>query len=214
VREVRTKPTEQALLGQVQARCRADEGVRSIRHAWLADVDCSEDLLVAGLKEKAAAAGGQLLVGRVCTRDEHACGHVWKSTLITCAANVAGLVASPTAVGLATATEYGSPLQAFRVRVSFSPVNPKAAPRAPRDPGRVNELAVFPPTHVVMGDATARCRGECDRPTVRYAVRAAAARVGATDVAGITCVTARDGFVCTGRAARPEADPETNLLAR
>jgi hypothetical protein len=249
VREVHNKPSAYVMLGSVTARCRADAGVRSIRDAWLADVDCSEELLVAALREKAAAVGGGALVERECVRDEHSCSEAWTSTLITCSASVAGPAALSTPVDgsghplpftpvvrplprdavlpalgsndggwvaapKAAEVEYESVTQAFRVKVSFTPVNPSAAPRAPKDPDRVRELATLPPSHVVMGDIAARCRNECDRTAVRYAVRAAAARVGATDVAGIACVQTKHGFLCTGRAARPEADPETDLLAR
>jgi hypothetical protein len=243
VREVRNKPSAYVMLGRVAARCRADAGVRSIRDGWLADVDCSEELLAASLREKAASVGGDALVGRECTRDEYSCDDVWKSTLITCSAKVAssaGLrpsagarrpmaytattVPAPQPVGSRAADaslpapptstlEYGSPSQAFRVKVSFSPAGSNGQ-RAPREPDRVNELAVLPPSRVVMGDIAARCRGECERAAVRYAVRAAAARVGATDVVGIACVSTKHGFLCTGTAARPEADPETNFLAR
>jgi hypothetical protein len=97
--------------------------------------------------------------------------------------------------------------------VSFSPTD-AARQFAPRPPDRVNELAVVPPGRVVMGDIAAHCRGQCDRAAVRYAVRAAAARIGATDVAGIACVRSKHGFLCTGRAARPEVDAEADLIAR
>lgn len=239
--EVRSKPSASVMLGHVTARCRADAGVRSIHDAWLADVDCSDDLLVASLREKAASVGGDALVARECTHDEYSCDEVWKSTVITCSAKVASstgvrpsagarrpmaytatTVSAPQSGGdrileesapATHALEYESPSQAFRVKVSVSPVGP-GGQRAPRDPDRVNELAVLPASHVVMGDVSARCRGDCERAAVRYAVRAAAARVGATDIVGIACIQAKHGFLCTGTAARPEADPETNLLAR
>jgi len=245
MREARNMPHGHVALGPVTARCRADEGVRAMRDTWLADVDCSEDLLAAALRERASAVGGDLLVGRGCTHDEQSRGELWKSTLVTCWATVAaGPGAQPTTtpvdsngrplagadfvrpappeptyrdVGFVreppAPLEYGSPTEAFRVKVGFVPAR-SAHQYASRQPGRVNELAVLPPSHVVMGDIAARCRGECDRAAVRYAVRAAAARVGATDVVGIVCIAAKHGFLCTGRTARPEADPETNFLAR
>jgi hypothetical protein len=245
VREVRNEPSGHVLIGTVTARCRADSGVRTIHSAWLADVDCSEGLLTAALREKAAAVGGRVLVGRECSHHEYSCSDVWKSELVTCSAKVAARsVWRPTKPVGATgkpipgmpiprppaapvdervlevgspselpALEYASPHQAFRVKVSFAPVGP-VRQFSPRETERVNELAVLSPAHVVMGDIGARCYGECERAAVRYAVRAAAARVGATDVVGISCVRTRVGFSCTGRAARPEADPETNFLAR
>jgi hypothetical protein len=245
IREVKNKPSAYLMLGDVTARCRVDEGVRSMREAWLADVDCSEDLLAAALREKAASVGGELLVGRECTHDEQSRGELWKSTLVSCSAKVAARSVRPAYVIQGRATsfivvtrpeaspdlpagesmrgtaspqpgarlEYDSPSQAFRVRVAFTPVAP-VRQFAPRDPDHVNELAVLPPSHVVMGDISARCRDDCERAAVRYAVRAAAARVGAPDVVGVACVTAKRGLLCTGRAARPEADPETNMLAR
>lgn len=218
VREVKNKPSGSATLGHVTARCRVDEGVRAMRDVALADVDCSEDLLSAALREKAAFVGGQMLVGRTCAHDEQSPGDAWKSTLVSCSATVvtgAGAASSAEAADMPSpiALEYESPEQAFRVTVSFAPTD-ATRQYAPRPPDRVNELAVVPPSHIVTGDIAAHCRGECDRAAVRYAVRAAAGRAGATDVAGIACIRSKHGFLCTGHAARPEADPETNLLAR
>jgi hypothetical protein len=229
VTEHRNKPLGHATLGHVKAQCRVDEGVRSLRDAWLADVDCSEDLLVAALREKAASVGGHAIVGRECRRDEQSRGELWKSTLLTCSAIVTaepGAEPVPRAAGARSARgpapaaplleplEYASPTQAFRVKVTLSATEPNRPPRAPKPPDRVAELAVLPVSDVVMGDIVARCRGECERAAVRYAVRAAAGRVGANDVVAVTCVRSADGVLCTGRAAKPEADPETDFLAR
>lgn len=229
VGDLRSKPGGFSTLGHVTVRCRADEGVRSLRDEWLGDVDCSEDLLVAALREKAAEVGGQVLVGRECRYDEQRRGDLWKSTLVTCSAEVAASFApvpvepgsSQSALpgggwsaGDGAEKPFESPAQAFRVKVTFNAVDPEGLARKPRPADTVAELAVLPPSDVVLGDVVARCRHDCERGAVRYAVRAAAARVGATDVAGIACVRLHSGFLCTGQAARPEADPETNFLAR
>lgn len=217
-------PAGYGVLGHVTVRCRADEGVLSLRHESLADVDCSEALLVAALHEKASEVGGDTLVERECRTSQEPRGELWKSTLLTCSATVAmsldgtgirrAAALDPLAAEPAPSLEFGSPAEAYRIDVSLEPSAGAGPQRHPRTPDMVSELAVLPPNDVRMGDIVARCREGCDRTAVRYAVRAAAARVGATDVIGISCVTAHSGRTCTGTAARPVADPETNLLAR
>ena len=227
VGELRVKPFGYAMLGQVTARCRVDDGVRELQDESLADVDCSEVLLVAALKEKASDVGGHVLIGRECRADEQRRGELWKSTLLTCSAKVgvgpgdpvrAGVPVSteldPLAVRPSAPREYESPATAYRITVSFNPPVAPSAARPARPPDGVSELAVLPPSDILMGDIVARCKNDCDRAAVRYAVRAAAARIGATDIVGIVCVAKHSGILCTGKAARPESDPETNLLAR
>jgi len=226
--EAPQKPAGFVTLGHVTVRYRSDEGVRTLHDESLGDVDCSEALLVAGLRDKAAEVGGRLLVGRECRSDDQPRGDLWKSTLITCEAEVASpnvpgatyvpaesvVTSADPVTGDHAELEYRSPTLAYEVKVTFDAVDPNGPQRAPRPSDAVSELAVLPPSDVVMGDIVARCRKNCERSAVRYAVRAAAARVGASDVVGIACIRAHSGFLCTGRAARPEADPATNLLAR
>lgn len=207
---VRTEPAlpqGYAALGRVDARCRADDGVVDIDEESLADVDCSDDLLREALREKAAEVGGDVLVALQCRTSEEARGDLYDSVLHVCFGNVAmprdesGAKRSAAAEQPAWRAE-----DAFDVEVSFRPAGAHTAPRHAVPVDRVAELAFAPVGRVVMGDIVARGPDDVDRAAVRHAVRAAAGRVGASDVAGIACARAADGWICTGRATRPEVD--------
>jgi hypothetical protein len=222
VRQAPSRPPGYEALGTVSARCRADEGVVALRDEPLADVDCSESLMVAALREKAAAVGGELLVGLACTASEEPRGELLRSVLHRCVAKVAAraVTGGPSRgvpgvdVTIAPALPFSSVEQAYDVKVTVVPVDAAAERRAPRATDDVAELAVQPPGRVLMGDVLARCRTGCERSAVRYAVRAAAARIGATDVFGVACARKASGWICIGHATRPEVDPELNAAAR
>jgi hypothetical protein len=242
VRDVAVRPPGYETLGSVVATCRVDEGVVAIDDGWLSDVDCSDRLLTDAIRAKAAAVGGAVLVGRTCTAGAEPRGELLGSTLHTCSAKVAApaltaglrdagrrdpaaLRAAPGDASdadpasardrpWAAEVSYPNVEDAWRVAIRFAPADPGAEPHRSRPADRVAELSIAPVGRVVVGDIVARCRGRCDRGAVRYAVRATAARVGATDVVGIACVRGRSGWLCTGQATRPEADPETTAAAR
>ena len=147
VREEPSRPPDYELLGEVTARCRADDGVVVLDHEALADVDCSDALLEAALKEKAASVGGAVLTGLRCEVTEQSKGDRLASELHRCSARVAsprsadGSVPRPLAMA---GDSYASPAQAFRVQVSLRPAEPGAAPRHARPADRVAELAAGP----------------------------------------------------------------------
>ncbi|HEX3594995.1 MAG TPA: hypothetical protein VHU80_07840, partial [Polyangiaceae bacterium] len=60
-------PPGSLFIGDIATRCRSDDGVVAIDDESLADVDCSEALLLEGLRERAASVGGTALVGLRCT---------------------------------------------------------------------------------------------------------------------------------------------------
>ena len=78
----------------------------------------------------------------------------------------------------------------------------------------VRELSVLPPSHLLLGDVVARCRGGCAIENVRAGVRIAAGRMGATDVVDVRCIEKEAGYLCTGSAAAYEVDPERDARAR
>jgi len=78
----------------------------------------------------------------------------------------------------------------------------------------VRELAIFPVSHLPLGDLVARCAEGCKTASVRASVRIAAGRIGATDVVGVRCVEKGRGVLCTGTAAAHEVDPESDPRAR
>lgn len=215
VREVTTRPDGYETIGKVSAECEAEDGVQEIDEAWLKDVDCFETLLVGSLKEKAAAVGGELLVGRRCSADSEDLGGARRVTERRCWARVARSKRPALAPGVTLAepieaypVPYAFAGDAWRIKVTFTPPPRPERLRPPRRPDLVHEVAVLPVGRVLLGDIIARCEGECARRSVREAVRAAAGRVGADDVVGIACVRGRPGWVCTGRAAAYEKDPE------
>jgi hypothetical protein len=208
VRMAPTLPAGYEAIGRIDARCRADDGVVGIDDESLADVDCSEALLGAAIREKAAEVGGEVLVGLTCRQSVDRRSDGLESTLYVCFANVA-MPRDTTSTCRGTPAEGAGPVwraeEAFDVAVSVRPVDSSARPRRAAPTERVAELAFLPIGRVVMGDIVAR-GPEADRAAVRHAVRAAAGRVGASDVVGIACVHDDDGWLCTGRATRPEVD--------
>lgn len=202
-------PETALLVGDVVARCRADDGIVALKRESLADVDCSDALLVASLRARAAEVGGAALVGLRCTATKESRDGAFDSELRSCSA----MVAAPRKRGQWPADHGESPLfvppyddpdEAFAVRVTVIPAEKDPVRRHAVPSDAVRELAFVPPGRVVVGDIVARGDTECSRPAVRHAIRAAAGRVGATDVVGIACVRRQHGFVCTGRATRPE----------
>lgn len=211
-------PETALLVGDVVARCRADDGIVSMNRESLADVDCSDALLVASLRERAAEVGGAALVGLRCTATKESRDGALDSELRSCSAMVAAprkRGEGPTAHGESPpfVPPYDDPDEAFAVRVTVVPAEKEPLRRHAVPSDAVRELAFVPPGRVVVGDIVAKGDSECSRAAVRHAIRAAAGRVGATDVVGIACVHRQHGFICTGRATRPESTrPSDGLM--
>jgi hypothetical protein len=207
-----SRPPGYETLGTVKVRCRADDGVVALDGEPLGDVDCSDAFLQLALREKAASVGGEVLVGLRCVVTPERQGDLLGSALHTCSAKVVARARDSANGGptdgdeIAALPPYDTPSVAFDVKVSLVPADPAASPRKAVPSDSVAELAVVPPGRVAMGDIVARCRDGCERSIVRHAVRAAAGRVGATEVVGIACVRRDEGWLCTGRATRPERD--------
>ena len=218
-------PEGYVVLGQVSASCTLRERRRTIDRERLSDVDCSEARLVRALRERAAEAGGQLLVDRQC-----ASRAVRENELhVRCGADVARAEApalAPPKAADSIARDPGFPPErvalldepraadAWRIRISFTPAREAGEPRPARRGDLVRELAIFPVSHLPLGDLVARCSEGCRAESVRASVRIAAGRLGATDVVGVRCVEKGRGVLCTGTAAAYEVDPETDPRAR
>src|SRR5205814_592144 len=159
-------------------RWRADDGLGGIDDESLADVDCSEDLLRAALREKAAEVGGDVLVGLRCRTSAERRGDLYDSVLHTCFANVAMPRGGTSDVPGPCIEADGEPAwraeAAFDVAVSLRPTDEHAVPRRAAPAHRVAELAYLPVGRVVMGDIVARGPDNVNRAAVRHAVRAAA----------------------------------------
>ncbi|HEX4337755.1 MAG TPA: hypothetical protein VH062_17710 [Polyangiaceae bacterium] len=206
-------PDGDLLVGDVAARCRADDGVVALDEESLADVDCSDALLLDGLREKAASVGGTALVEVRCVTSAESRGDLLDSELHSCSAFVAAPSTAAPAASLrlsgkdaAFVPPYADSGAAFHVSVTVVPVEKAPLRRKAIASESVAELAVVQPGRVVVGDIVASGEDDCGKAVVRHAVRAAAGRVGATDVVGVACVQQDSGWLCTGRATRPERD--------
>ena len=213
-------------LGRVVSSCTLISRATELEDEWLSDVDCSEARLVLALKEVAAEAGGELLIARKCSSSpirEHADR---SETKVRCEATVArpgdALLgrrplarraeppAGPPGVDRDTAMLLDEPsaTAAWNIRVDFEPA--AGAPRRyPRRTDLVGELSVMPVGQVRLGDVVARCSKGCAEAAVRSGVRVVGARMGASNVVGVRCVSTPDGLACTGTAAAYERDPAT-----
>lgn len=215
IETVRVLPAGYVRMGKVSAECRLTEGRRSLHRAWLSDVDCSQDRLVAALDERAASVGGDLLVGLDCdSRVEHESPH--KQLLAWCRAvvsrpNDATLAARGVVRPEVTELTSGVPASAaWRIRVDYSPRD-GAPRRAARRRDLVHDAPRLPVGHVPVGNVVASCRRGCSRAATREAVRITAGRMGGTDAVGVHCTRHARGWICAGVAATyavpPALDP-------
>jgi hypothetical protein len=96
----------------------------------------------------------------------------------------------------------GSVGEAWRVRIELWPA-PSQAPRPPVAPEQVAEIDFPRVGQVSLADLRAHCCEEkCSEGSVRMALRAAAARVGATSLVAIRCVRGPDDApACVASAA-------------
>jgi len=95
--------------------------------------------------------------------------------------------------------------EAWRALVDYWPA-PGVAARAPLADGEVGEVDFPRAGFTRLGDVRARADGPCSLDTLRAALRAAAARVGATSVVDVRCVTTDGSPFCVASLAGPEAN--------
>jgi hypothetical protein len=173
---------------------------------------------MAGIRERAAEVGGELLVGRRCrshvvSRDGDAL------TLgVTCEADVArpredALGRRPLVGSVLGEADQPRASEAWRIRVRFSPSH-EAPARAARRAQDVREIPYMPVSHVRLGDVVASCKHGCSEEGVRLGLLAAAGRFGASDVVDLRCVAKGRGWLCSGTAASYEVDPMLDSRAR
>ena len=231
VRDEAVLPPGYDAIGEVTASCKLQEAKGRLHHVRLSDLDCSEARLVRALRERAAAAGGELLVGRECRSRVDREGRRGRELAERCTAVVArpsdetlgerrldaqapqkeGPGLSPEQVEV---IEEPSASDAWRISVDYTPAKDSTGPRPARRADLVRELASLPVSHVRLGDLVTRCHRGCEAESVRVGMRVAAGRVGATDVVGVRCIEKARGYLCTGTAAAYEVDPDVNPDAR
>jgi hypothetical protein len=222
-------PPGQHRLGRLSAKCTLADAGGGLDGVALSDVGCSTALLQAALRERAARAGGSFLVDLHC---DPAQAELAPGSAATCSANVWGpsdparrdparFAGSnePFPVNVDTggpaaplAPAFGAVEEAWRVLVDYWPVADQKV-RAPVGPDQVGEIDFPRVGFRHLGDVRARADESCSLDTLRGALLAAAARVGATSVVGVRCIREGDTQSCVASVAAPEVD-ETIAEAR
>lgn len=208
-------PAGQHRLGHLSAGCTladAREGLDGVR---LSDVGCSTSLLRAALRERAASAGATFLLNLQCdpagelTRGErHArcSAEAWgprDPARFVASASAPAVNVDPRGAAAPLAPAYGSVHEAWQVLVDFWPA-PGASSRAAVAPEQVSEIDFPRVGFARLGEVRARSDREASIDTLRVALRAAAARVGATSVVGPRCIVAEDTQLCIASVAAPD----------
>jgi hypothetical protein len=221
--ELAARTSELEALGSVHASCTLQPGFRPLDGDSLSDVDCSTERLAFALRESAASAGGEALVGLHC--NSRRLGTTAREThRVSCSAEVARFsgngVASRRPLAVPRAIPVGRPAPspsevkwiddpdpslAFRISLEFAPSVQKFE-RKPRTGPEVNELSAMPLADYSLGDLKARCEDGCDELALRRSVLIAAGRLGAPDVIAVRCFSVGAGNSCVGTLAAPERE--------
>jgi hypothetical protein len=221
--ELATRSNNLEPLGAVHASCTLELGFRRLNGAALSDLDCSTDRLDYALRESAASAGGEALIGAHCnSRRLGTAAH--ETYRVNCGADVArfsgGEFASRRPLAVPRSLPIGEPAPsasevkriaepdaslAFRISLDFEPRVAKFERRS-RTSAEVSELASMPIADQPLGDLVASCEDGCDERALRHGVLVAAGRLGAPDVVAVRCFSVGAGNSCVGTLAAPERD--------
>ncbi len=191
--------------GSVQASCRPMRVEQSYEGAVWSDISCSEALLRAALRDRAAAGGAAALTGVQCSVDEDFAeceAAVWTPTR-----GAPALAAEP-AVSVPLAPRAGRAAIGWEVEVDFE-LAPGATLGPPSTAAGVRQKQYPGAEESRVGDLRARCRSSrCTPEDLQDGLLAAAAAAGAHTLSGVACVELSGGLQCVGRATRaPEPDP-------
>ncbi|HET7545067.1 MAG TPA: hypothetical protein VFK05_34615 [Polyangiaceae bacterium] len=223
--ELSARTAELETLGTVRDHCLLQAGFRRLDGEALSDLDCSSERLLLVLRESAASAGGEALLGAHCSsRSVASTSTTRTATELSCAAEVArfrnGPLSKPRPLSAPRSFAASRPAPsarevqridepeaslAFRIALSFEPAVSHFE-RPALSGADVHELSRLPLSHQSIGDLSASCRDECDERALRYGVLIAAGRLGAPDVVGIRCFRSASGASCVGTLAAPERD--------
>jgi hypothetical protein len=211
-------------LGRISAACTRVDVSEGLDSARSSDVSCSNAFLLAALRDRAAAAGGTTLVGTDCDREFD---HGKPERHLACSAEAWGpsdpkripsaeplpLNVDPRGPAAPLAPGYGAVADAWRVRIDYWPVKGAHALQSVA-PSEVIEVDYPRVGHVPLGDVRARGDEKIAFDTLRSALRATAARLGATSIAGVRCVTGEGQHICVASVAAPEAPGDLVAEAR
>jgi hypothetical protein len=210
-------PAGHERLGHVSAECTRVDARDGLDGEELGDVGCSAALLLTFIRDRAASVGGAFLVGERCDTDDAS----RRDGSLECDAEVwgpaPGVVAAPLeplppnvdpwgpAAPLGVA--YGAVGDARHVLVDYWPAA-GSQDRAPIPVEAVNEIDFPRVGTVVLGSVRATADGSRRMASVRGALRAAAARAGATSLVGVRCIDADGERTCVASLAAPEVDEQ------
>lgn len=224
---VSSLPAGYAMMGRAQASCNAWREGSPVENRWLSDLDCSEVRLRGALRQKAASVGAELLVRERCgpfhgsmsfSRSNRA-----ESRLVcrvgfaraTTSARAREPLERPTAPGAAADPLAATPArarslddptgeQAWRIRVNYrGSLPPESVAKQPLPADSVHEWSTVPASHRAVGTVQTECESACSVDAMRASVRVVAGRLGAADVAEVSCVPIGEGWSCVGRVAVP-----------
>ncbi len=186
-------PRTASPLGRLSARCIPVDVHEGFSEQPLFNVDCTESRLRSLLHQAARDNGGDVLSEIGCHHDS---GISCEARLgrLDPEARLPALVAVPPSFA-----EYASDS-----RVSFVPALARIS-RDARSGDSVGDRPLSSPSHIVLGELEATCSG-CSEALTRDALRAAAGRLGASDVVGVRCASDGRGYRCLGQAAAPQSE--------
>lgn len=212
-------------LGGASAECSPlppDSELDGVRYS---DLSCSRALLDLALREAAAEAGGSFLTTPRC--EDRRSGE--QLTWVGCDAQVwapeAEAPAGPVprldpafsradaAAAAAGIPHLGSVHEAWRITLDFWAA-PGVARAAARDVGSVREVDAARVGERRLGDLAAACAEGCSVHGLREALRAAAARLGATTLAGVRCIEQDEARRCVASISAPEHEESGRIGTR
>jgi hypothetical protein len=216
-------PSAQERLGQLSAACTRIDVSDGLDSARSSDVSCSNAFLLAALRDRAAAVGGMTLVDSDCEPEVE---HGKATRHLECSAEVWGpsdgkradvaealpLNVDPRGPAAPLAPGYGSVGDAWRVLIDYWPAK-GSKPHAAVESAQVVEVDFPRVGHVALGDLRARAEEGVAEDSLRSALRAAAARIGATSIVAVRCVAGEGKHICVASVAAPEAEAEPGVVA-
>jgi hypothetical protein len=214
--DLAARTSELETLGTVQDGCSLQLGFRRLEDEPLSDLDCSMQRLLLVIRESAAHAGGEVLIGAHC-RSHRLVATPRTTYEVSCAAQVARYknpLHSPRSLLPGTPAPSASDVRridepdaalAFGISLNFVPQVSAFEGRV-RTGSEVRELAELPLPDRRLGDLSARCEAGCDERALRYGVLIAAGRLGVPDVVGVRCFRSASADSCVGTLAAPERD--------
>jgi hypothetical protein len=197
-------------LAELELSCEGVNAAEAYEDRSLLEIDCSVARLTRLLRAEVAAHGGTALVGLRC----EASGT--KRPSVHCRASAAAPqqarpapAAAPLRHGPAPPPEVvhdlddPAPLESARVRLSAIKLSSAEKATMPaRAHDAVGELAYLPPNRRAVAQLSARCDA-CAELSLRYALRVAAGRGGASELLSVRCFEDGSSRRCIATATRP-----------